>query len=800
MTSSWIYRLASLGVAATLCMAALPPAPSQAATPHAAVAMAAHTFNGTGEGRVWDGSIDQIRHMSRGTLSVTFSTSQTTGVGALFSASDRTVDSRNLTLAVSKGHLYWEVRDDKGTTYEAILDGEDAFVADGLTHTASIVVDDAMTSMYLDGVQVYSTTSQAFFNSLATITDARIGANVDNHGPQWQLIGTVESVSISATPADAAELSAEAPLPEARQIVDGTSAAVTDTAHQALASRTLTLDLSVPSSQGANAQLATLKRGSTAVMIASYRGNGLEIAMGGNKLSLPGTWSDRDRRITITVSDDSVIVFADGTYVGRGTLSSHSLGEVTTIESKVRMTLYSGVLPHAMIERLAGYSRHHELALFDRGYAGSASYRIPSLLYTKDGTLIAGADQRVASAYDSPNDINFVIRRSFDKGKTWQDVETIIDLPGEAKRAASTIDSVLLQNPDTGVITVVVDLFPGGIGQPNNAAGTGQNADGTLQLFTCSGERFALRTDGSVTTEDGKKTGWSARPNGDVYRDGAKVGNYYEPSRGTACNHEGLHILDTSYLVVTQSKDDGKTWSTPRFINSQVKEPWMKFLGTGPGTGIVIDSGQHKGRLVVPVYYSNTNNVYSSGVIYSDDDGITWNRGASPNDVRVVNGSTPGSEHLKGSALSLHEATVVQSGTDELTLFMRNLNPGRRIGVSRSTDGGATWSAPTFDPAVPEPFSQPNAISLGADHKTIIFANASSNRPYRGQGIIRVSRDGGRTWHKARTFNPGHYVYQAMTALPNGTIGLLWEREWQGLYFSSFTLDWLEASPVASIK
>lgn len=62
--------------------------------------------------------------------------------------------------------------------------------------------------------------------------------------------------------------------------------------------------------------------------------------------------------------------------------------------------------------------------------------------------------------------------------------------------------------------------------------------------------------------------------------------------------------------------------------------------------------------------------------------------------------------------------------------------------------------------------------------------------PYRGNGVLRVSTDEGETWPIARTFNPGHYVYQSMTYLPSGKIGLLWENEWQGLYFTQIPLSW----------
>ena len=35
-----------------------------------------------------------------------------------------------------------------------------------------------------------------------------------------------------------------------------------------------------------------------------------------------------------------------------------------------------------------------------------------------------------------------------------------------------------------------------------------------------------------------------------------------------------------------------------------------------------------------------------------------------------------------------------------------------------------------------------------------------------------------------------------MTILPDGTLGLLWEREMQGLYFSRIPRAWIEAAKI----
>ena len=62
---------------------------------------------------------------------------------------------------------------------------------------------------------------------------------------------------------------------------------------------------------------------------------------------------------------------------------------------------------------------------------GVSCYRIPSLVTAPNGDLIAAIDERVPSCGDLKwsNDINIVIRRSSDNGKSWSDIESIVDFP-----------------------------------------------------------------------------------------------------------------------------------------------------------------------------------------------------------------------------------------------------------------------------------------------------------------------------------------------------------------------------------
>jgi len=62
---------------------------------------------------------------------------------------------------------------------------------------------------------------------------------------------------------------------------------------------------------------------------------------------------------------------------------------------------------------------------------GVSCFRIPAIITVPNGDLIAAIDERVPSCGDLKfsKNINIVIRRSSDNGKTWTEIETIVDFP-----------------------------------------------------------------------------------------------------------------------------------------------------------------------------------------------------------------------------------------------------------------------------------------------------------------------------------------------------------------------------------
>jgi len=168
-----------------------------------------------------------------------------------------------------------------------------------------------------------------------------------------------------------------------------------------------------------------------------------------------------------------------------------------------------------------------------------------------------------------------------------------------------------------------------------------------------------------------------------------------------------------------------------------------------------------------------------------------------------LNGKVVDERDVRDDDATTHESVFVERANGDVLCLFRNQHHLGRVGKAVSHDGGDTWETVEFDPDLPDIFSQPNAVTVPAGERgcasdRIIFANASLMRPYRGCGVLRLSEDGGRTWKRNRCFNPYHYVYQCMSVLPDGAIGLLWERETAGVYFTRLPLSWFGVEALES--
>ncbi len=236
--------------------------------------------------------------------------------------------------------------------------------------------------------------------------------------------------------------------------------------------------------------------------------------------------------------------------------------------------------------------------LFRAGEGAYNNYRIPALLVTGKGTVLAFCEgrQTPAGSGNDTGEINIIVRRSVDGGKTF--------LP------------------------------------PSVVWADGKN--------TC-GNPCAV---------------WDA--------DTSRVILLMTRNRGQ--DHErditAGKTAESRTVWVTTSSDDGATWEKAREITADVKKPQWAWYATGPGIGIQLTRGEHRGRLVIPCDYVDRGGGAGHGnshVIYSDDHGATWKIGGEPpvkafNESQVVELSD-GGVMLEHAALRCGEAGGCAEGT-----------------------------------------------------------------------------------------------------------------------------------------
>lgn len=530
---------------------------------------------------------------------------------------------------------------------------------------------------------------------------------------------------------------------------------------------------------------------------------------------------------TITVTkDESVIRFyVDGVYVdrysnrGAGFLNLVSSPDTLAIGKAARIspadnmelsgaidnvTIYSSVLSDTEIARadsVTQWTPEEEVDmtdayiseaedLFYSGYNGSNEYRIPSLLTTQEGTQLAFIDERNSWAADNGN-IDAVVRRKEAGEDTFSAPITLVDLPNNGNSAAFAIDMVTVEDQTTGKIFAFVDMFPESSGLMNTGlltAGVGyEEVGGEMCQILYDNSTSTNKTKfghirniengvGHVLGVNGEDTGYtvivypsqagvSLQEKGNLYKDGEYKGNIYMynngPDKGELC------VLNTSYLWMVTSDDDGLTWSDPVDITPQVKEDWALFFGTGPGVGIQLHTGDYEGRLVVPIYTANANvgSSQSSAVIYSDDHGETWQLGESPQKRRGYDRETMS----EGGMLT--ESQAVQLNNGNVLLFMRN-NFSNNVQMATSTDGGATWdSVEAIDP--PEVYCQLSVIHYTKQDGTewVLLSNPTT---YRYNGKLRlgqVQENGTIDWQYEREINGASekFQYSCLTLTDNTT-------------------------------
>lgn len=344
--------------------------------------------------------------------------------------------------------------------------------------------------------------------------------------------------------------------------------------------------------------------------------------------------------------------------------------------------------------------------VFAGGQDGYPAYRIPSIVATSKGTLLALAEGRANLSDHAENDI--VLKRSTDGGKTWSALQVV------AEDGANCLNNPCAVALPGGRVLVVYQWFPKGLDEHKSRDGV----DGPL----------------------------------------------------------------TSHSYVVSSDDDGVTWSKPQDITRQVKRPMgVTSHCSGPGIGIVLERGAHKGRIVLP-FNQGPFGKWEVYAAWSDDQGKTWQYG----------NIAPG-----GATHRPNEVQMVELSDGRVMLNARGMAGEKFRKVAISTDDGATWSEIADERALPEPRCMASLLRVPSptlgEKDWILYAGPDS-QTRRAIGTVRASLDDGKSWTRKLTVVPGGFAYSGLVALPDGRAGLIYESDgYKQIRFVQFSLSDLRA-------
>ncbi|WP_339925667.1 sialidase family protein [uncultured Cyclobacterium sp.] len=238
---------------------------------------------------------------------------------------------------------------------------------------------------------------------------------------------------------------------------------------------------------------------------------------------------------------------------------------------------------------------------------------------------------------------------------------------------------------------------------------------------------------------------------GDIY----VVALWLHGKPGTAAwrsSEPGLKPEETGQLMIVKSEDDGLTWTEPINITQPMKDASWQLFFNGPGKGISMKDG----TLVFAAQYKDHEQIPHSTIIYSQDQGETWQVGA-------------------GARSKTTEAQVVELLNGELMLNMRDDRGGSRA-VLTTPDMGKTWQEhPSNRSALIEPICMASLIRYNQDW--LLFSNPAATEG-RYNITVKASKDEGLTWpeaHQVLLDDQKGWGYSCMTMIDEENLGIIYE-------------------------
>lgn len=234
--------------------------------------------------------------------------------------------------------------------------------------------------------------------------------------------------------------------------------------------------------------------------------------------------------------------------------------------------------------------------LFVAGQDGYHSYRIPSVIVTTKGTVLAFCEGRRHGRGDSGM-IDIVLKRSFDGGATWRPMQVV------AEDGANTIGNPCpVVDRDTGTIWLLL------------THNFGEDTEGQIMDNTSKGTRtvhvMKSTDDGETWSDLVEITETTKRPTWRWYATGPGVGIQLRTGRLVIpCDHSEHGLPGHPYRShVIYSDDHGETWQLGGVVGEKVNECQVVELSDG---SLCINMRSYHGE-------------NRRAVSISKDGGLTW--------------------------------------------------------------------------------------------------------------------------------------------------------------------------------
>jgi len=185
------------------------------------------------------------------------------------------------------------------------------------------------------------------------------------------------------------------------------------------------------------------------------------------------------------------------------------------------------------------------------GDDGVNTYRIPGIIQTDKGSLIAVYDIRYDNSNDLPSHINIGMSRSLDSGKTWQPMKVIMDMGAPEAQNGIGNPCILFDN-STRKIWVSALWSKGNHSIAGSGPGLSPDQCGQMMLVSSSDDGLSWTAPSSITPQV-KNPVWNIMFQGPGSGITMANGTIVFPAQywdGTA----------VSYSSIVYSKDHGLTW------------------------------------------------------------------------------------------------------------------------------------------------------------------------------------------------------------------------------------------------